>query len=186
MNNRLATRLLLLALSCASGPTLLVAELPSLPEDDWVPDGQVNAIVRTADTVYLGGAFTALGRNRPYGVPLDATSGLPLAAYPKVNAAVRCCVPDGAGGWYIGGDFTQVGTLPRNRLAHILSDGTVDTAWNPDANGTVWALAVSGSTVYVGGGVQHHHQPRRGHRSRLPGGDRHGRHVGRVESTLER
>ena len=68
-----------------------------------------------------------------------------------MNGTVFCCAPDGAGGWYIGGDFTQVGALTRSRLAHIKSDGTVDTAWNPKADNSVYALAVSGSTVYAGG-----------------------------------
>ena len=52
-------------------------------------------------------------------------------------------VPDGAGGWYIGGDFAYVGGLPRNCLAHIASNFTV-AAWNPNANAVVRALAVSG------------------------------------------
>jgi hypothetical protein len=105
------------ALWLAAGPAALAADPPSVLEYGWVPNAQVRAIVRTADTVYLGGNFTALGRNRPYGVPLDTTSGQPVAAYHKVNGTVSCCAPDGAGGWYIGGEFTQVGGLARNRLA---------------------------------------------------------------------
>ena len=61
--------------------------------------------------------------------------------------------PTVPGGWYIGGEFTQVGTVARNHIAHILSDGTVEADWNPNASSTVHALAVSGdgSTVYAGG-----------------------------------
>ena len=136
----------LLVIPGASG-----ADLPSTPSGDWVVDGQLNVIVRTADTTYLGGSFTMIGPNCPYGVPLSATSGQPVAAYPKVNGLVYCCAPDGTGGWYIGGTFTKVGALARNRLAHIKADGTVDAAWDPKANNTVKALTVSGSTVYVGG-----------------------------------
>jgi hypothetical protein len=139
------------ALWLAAGPPALAADPSATPMDGWVVNGTVSAIVRTVDTTYLGGAFTMIGPNRPYGVPLDLTSGLPVATYPKPNGAVRCCAPDGAGGWYIGGDFTRVGAFTRNRLAHIKPDGTVDDAWNPDAGSTVNALAVSGSTVYVGG-----------------------------------
>ena len=150
-NNRLHTGLLLLALVCAAGPVGVFADLPSTPSGDWVVDAQLNVIVRTADTTYLGGSFTMIGPNCPNGVPLSATSGQPVAAYPKVNAIVNCCAPDGTGGWYIGGNFTKVGALARNRLAHIKADGTVDAAWDPNANSTVKALTVSGSTVYVGG-----------------------------------
>ena len=53
------------ALWLAAGPAALAADPPSVLEYGWVPNAQVRAIVRTADTVYLGGNFTALGRNRP-------------------------------------------------------------------------------------------------------------------------
>ena len=66
---------------------------------------------------------------------------------------VYAVVPDGAGGWYIGGSFTQINQTPRNRVAHINSDHTLDLNWNPDADSTVYALALShdGQTLYVGG-----------------------------------
>ena len=45
------------------------------------------------------------------------------------------------------------GSTARNRLAKIpiAGDGAVDPDWNPDADGFVSALAVSGSNVYAGG-----------------------------------
>jgi predicted small secreted protein len=55
------------------------------------------------------------------------------------------------GGFYIAGEFTQVGTVTRNRIAKILPNGRPDLGWNPNANSTVWSLAVSGNTVYAGG-----------------------------------
>ena len=64
---------------------------------------------------------------------------------------MRATVPDGAGGYYVGGAFTEVGGTTRNNIAHILADGSVDTAFNPNANGNVETLAVSGSPVYAGG-----------------------------------
>src|SRR5439155_5127180 len=36
-------------------------------------------------------------------------------------------------------------------LAHISADGTLDLSWIPTADREVDALAVSGSTVYIGG-----------------------------------
>jgi hypothetical protein len=52
---------------------------------------------------------------------------------------------------YVGGEFTTVGVYTRNRIAAITASTGDVTSWNPNANGTVYALAVSGSTVYVGG-----------------------------------
>src|SRR5439155_5542547 len=58
---------------------------------------------------------------------------------------------------YAGGQFTLIGGQPRNNLAALnVSDGTA-TNFNPAPNGSdfgssVFALAVSGSTIYAGGG----------------------------------
>jgi uncharacterized membrane protein len=53
----------------------------------------------------------------------------------------------------IGGDFTAVGGVPRQHVAAILADGTLDQTWNPGADGTVYALAASadGSRIFLGG-----------------------------------
>jgi hypothetical protein len=61
---------------------------------------------------------------------------------------------------YAGGEFTQMGCntgcsitggpFTRNRLAAIGTDGSLQS-WNPNADGTVRALAASDTTVYAGG-----------------------------------
>src|SRR6185295_15039739 len=53
-------------------------------------------------------------------------------------------------GWYLGGQFASVRRLPRTNLAHVRADLTV-SPWNPGTNGLVYAIAASGSSVYVGG-----------------------------------
>ena len=70
---------------------------------------------------------------------------------PAVNGRVMTIAPDGAGGVYSGGAFTEVGGLDRRYAAHILADGTVAPAWQPDPDGFVRAIAVYGTTVYMGG-----------------------------------
>lgn len=53
----------------------------------------------------------------------------------------------------IGGDFTAVGDEPRNHVAAIRADGTVDPTFNPNVDGIVYALAGApdGSAIYLGG-----------------------------------
>ena len=52
----------------------------------------------------------------------------------------------------VGGDFTTVGGEPRNRLARLNADGTADTAFNPDLNGSVLSLALQlDGKLLVGG-----------------------------------
>ncbi len=81
---------------------------------------------------------------------IDPAMGTVDPDFPMVNGSIYAVAPDGAGGWYIGGSFTTVGELGRSRLAHILPDKTVGP-WNPYANSTVYALAVSDTVVYAGG-----------------------------------
>jgi hypothetical protein len=118
----------------------------------WVPDNYVDAVARSGNTIYIGGNFTHVGPQTGAAVALDTTTQLPVGAYPVVTSgSIYAGAPDGSGGWYIGGSFSKVGGLTRNNIAHVKSDGTVDPNWNPDADGVVWTIAVSGATVYVGG-----------------------------------
>lgn len=118
--------------------------------DLWVTNGEVRTMVRGGSTIYVGGSFTQVGPYTGSGVLLNTTSGQRVTPWPAVNGPVYAAASDGAGGWYIGGNFSIVEGVARNHLAHIRSDGTV-APWNPDADGTVYALSVSGSLVYVGG-----------------------------------
>jgi len=83
-------------------------------------------------------------------VPISTKTGKPAGAFPKVNGPVGVCIADGAGGWYVGGRFTQVGDSPRKCIAHIKSDGVVDPVWNADVDcsyyPSVGALALSGTS----------------------------------------
>jgi|GEM_PF-821335 len=122
-----------------------------LRQDTWVTDGVVLAIAATPTMTYIGGNFTWVMPITGSGVPINITTAQPSGPFPKVNGTIRICVSDGSDGWYIGGDFTAVNSVARNRIAHILSDGTLDTAWNPNASARVSAMALSDATLYVGG-----------------------------------
>ncbi len=123
---------------------------------------EVRAIAVADDgTVYVGGTFTRIGPMTGSGVPVTADAGVPAATFAKVDGLVYAAVADGSGGWYIGGEFAHVGGEPRQNLAHVLADGTVDPAWAPGASGTypyeptfggaVWVLAFDGTTIYAAG-----------------------------------
>jgi hypothetical protein len=80
-------------------------------------------------------------------------SSSPLATA-RVDGTVRSVVESG-GLVYIGGTFSSAtdssGTVTRNNAAAFDAGTGQLTAWNPDTNGEVDSLAVSGSTVYLGG-----------------------------------
>jgi hypothetical protein len=121
---------------------------------DWQPFSNVavtqlgynNGIV-----YYSGSGITTVGVAHRGAAPLDKVSGLVESGALTLNGNVNAVVSDGAGGWYIGGTFTTVGTVTRNRLAHLLADNSLDTSWDPNVGGTVNALFLSGSVLYVGG-----------------------------------
>lgn len=131
---------------------------PAATEPDtraWITDGTIHAIERFGSIVYLGGAFTYIGPNTGFGASLDASNGQPQTKFARLDSgtAVYAAVPDGTGGWFVGGDFTRAGTAIRSNVVHLTSSGTVDELFSPDPNGTVYALAYDsdGQRLYVGG-----------------------------------
>jgi hypothetical protein len=153
------TRAVLLGVALVAGGfvgTLPEAEaaVSNTPDETWVTNGDVNSVFRAGSRIYLGGNFDQVGAGTGSGVPLDPASGARSASFPKVNGPVYVTVPDGAGGWYIGGDFTRVGDRSRHNAARILADGTVG-AWNPNVDHAVRAIALGpgggANLAWIGG-----------------------------------
>ena len=116
-------------------------------------DNAVKVIAPAPDgSVYLAGLFKNIGVETGGAVPVDMSLGQPaLADFPIVAGKVNAVVPDRAGGFFVGGEFTQVGTFSRRNLVHILASGVVDPAFSPNLNGAVNALALDGGALFVGG-----------------------------------
>ncbi|MCB0878884.1 MAG: hypothetical protein KDC46_07885 [Thermoleophilia bacterium] len=128
------------------------------PPDAATPLGStvtngVRAIATTPERVYLGGAFTQVGTRLGGGIRVDATTARLQAGSPQIVGDVIDSVPDGSGGWFIGGDFTRVGGIARARIAHLLPDGGVDPYFDPGTgfDDGVEVLLRVGSTLYAGG-----------------------------------
>jgi hypothetical protein len=87
------------------------------------------------------------------GIELDMT-GRPVRG-PGLGritgGAVSAVVPDGRGGWYVGGSFQKIDGATHPRLAHIQVDGTLDVDWQPAPDGAVEALHLEGDLLYVAG-----------------------------------
>ena len=76
---------------------------------------------------------------------------------PNANDTVRAIVVQADGKIIIGGDFTSVSpnggaAVTRNRIARFNPDGTLDTDFNPNANGTVYSIAVTPNGGILAGG----------------------------------
>ncbi len=134
----------------ASGPAML--------QEFWGANGNVLDMARSGNTLYIAGSFRSVGENSGGCVPFSGRTGAPLRPFPKFAGTVHVIVPDGGGGWYVGGEFTAVDGKPRACLAQVLPDGSI-SSWNPRATGSpgyidppaVTAIVVQGDRVFVGG-----------------------------------
>ena len=141
------TRFLLLVLMMFS---VSPASAQVLRDDLWVTNGGVYASTVVGNTLYLGGNFSRVGPATGGLMPVHVTTGSPLQVPLLVDGTIKAIVPDGAGGWYVGGGFRHIQGFARNSLARIRANGTVQ-AWDPNVNGTVNAMLLSGGKIYLGG-----------------------------------
>jgi hypothetical protein len=125
------------------------------------PNGTVYSFSTIGNTAYVGGSFDRIGIYTGGGAALDAATGSLRPGNPgfRVSGAsstypgglVTVAVADGAGGWYVGGEFHALGGVLRPYLARVDANGNL-LSWTPPApNGSVWSLLLSGTTLYVGG-----------------------------------
>jgi trimeric autotransporter adhesin len=86
------------------------------------------------------------------GVALASPSNVPDAGTVQTDGQVSAIVVSG-NKIYLGGYFTHVDGVQRNRLAALDATTGQLTSWNPNANDNVRSLAVSadGSRIYAGG-----------------------------------
>ena len=132
---------------------------------NWTPrvlDGQVEAIKRVGNTVYVGGDFTQIQApddaapvlNRPYLFAFNATTGAILDSFAAVpSGPVKVLLPDGNGRVYVGGQFTKMNGVTRSHVA--LVDGTTGArinAFKPSkTNSAVFDLRLRGQQLIVAG-----------------------------------
>jgi uncharacterized delta-60 repeat protein len=124
-------------------------------------DNDVNAIAVQADgRIVIGGAFTQVGAYlRNHIARLNADGSVDTAFDPSANGtSVNALALQPDGKLVLGGGFTSLspsggGALTRNNIARLNADGSVDTAFNPNASGNVLALALQPDGKLVAGGV---------------------------------
>ena len=122
--------------------------IKNFPRSDY---NYTNSFAVDGNTLYVAGPFTVLQNTVRSLAKVDTTSGSLDLNYPFTDGYIYAIYNDGTGGYYIGGSFNRVGKENRTNLAHILSNGTVDTAFNPNVNGQVNCITASADTLYFGG-----------------------------------
>jgi hypothetical protein len=127
----------------------------------WHPDtsGEIHALQVSPDgqTIFAGGNFSDLGgapRESLGALSATSDSALPWDPHPNSNVHALLLRPDGSR-LYVGGEFDNFGggTTLRNSLAEFEVGNNTPTAFNPNPDSYVFALALSpdAGTLYFGG-----------------------------------
>ena len=149
-------------LVATGGAASAASDLADLSDHTYQTNGRVAAILPIGNTIYLAGSFTSL---RPYAADpgtgevarnylaaVDRDTGQLLPWNPGANkeAYALGASPDGSV-IYIGGLFTKVGGLTRDKVAAVTAATGSVTGWAPTADNKVQAIAVTNTRVYLGG-----------------------------------
>lgn len=153
---------------------LAAIDLNTLTVTSWDPnaDNTVYTIEVSGSDIFVGGAFTSVGHvgggYRVQFAKLNDTTGeadsncYPYVYYydddgcPYCQTVYSIEVYDGY--IYVGGHFDRVaydgvGLDYRNNLLRFNNDATCSLdSWNPDPNGTVYSIEISGENLFIGGG----------------------------------
>lgn len=118
---------------------------------------KVRSILSYRNHILMGGDFRKVGLSTGSVAVLDKNSGTAIPSrfcpFLKVKGETYAAVPDGSGGFYIGGYFTHVQGIKRSQVAHILPGCQLDPNFivTEDASRNVNALLVLGDQLYIGG-----------------------------------
>lgn len=116
-------------------------------------DGEVRAVGATASgEIWLGGAFKHLGTSLRMGLArLDTTGTLAPRVDAELPGEVSSILPVAGGAAIVAGRFLKVDGAAHRHIVRFASSGLVDHAFQAQADSTVFALALSGTSVYLGG-----------------------------------
>jgi uncharacterized delta-60 repeat protein len=139
--------------------------------DVETPVSGASMLLRRPYGLLVGGQFLkADGLLTPYALRLGSSGSIDTAPHPDdailaliaasigepgpltVSGLLRAVVALPDGSFVFGGSFTSVGGTPRNYLAKLRPDGTLDPQFDPSASAAVYALAIDAAgQVYAGG-----------------------------------
>lgn len=117
-------------LLCSSISTWAQLSNPNL--DFPMALGKINDVITFGDTSYVFGEMDSIAFREDNLVFLDSNFAKTFSldiTHNKRRAIVNRVIGDQAGGYFIFGTFTKVNGVERHNLAHVFSDGTVDTSF---------------------------------------------------------
>jgi uncharacterized delta-60 repeat protein len=147
-----------------SGDHNYIARLNTDGTDDFFFDPSADDVVESLAVqsdgkILVGGAFSHMnGVSRGEIARLSPNGTLDTGFDPNANSDVFAIVIQPDGKIVIGGDFKFLtpnggATVARNYIARVNADGTLDTNFNPNANGDVYTIALQADGKIVVGGA---------------------------------
>lgn len=117
-------------------------------------------LVRDGNYIYIAGPYTTVGSRltcNPVSIESEPNSNYPLK-FKNLNGNLntgmtsQCAVISG-NDLYIGGSFTNVSGISRNKVAAVSIDPNNFSVrnWDPNCNANCNVLVLSGGTMYLGG-----------------------------------
>jgi len=130
-------------------------------------NGEIFALALQADgKLIFGGSFDNVnGVSRGRIARLNVDGSLDTTYDPQANTIVRALCLQADGKLIVGGDFITLqpnaatSNTSRNYIARLNSDGTVDTGYNPTANGAIYTFTLQADGKLLAGGAFTAFQP---------------------------
>lgn len=165
--------LLTMAVLAGAAPPA-TATLSPTADRTWMTDGNVYAVVRAGDRIYIGGRFSHVSACPPtLSCPtntvdalnvaaLDATTGVAIRDFrPQIqgSGAIVYALAVLGGNLFVGGQFDAVDGTPRRNLAAVdlgsgVLDPTFDTPVGVDATDHIRGMVASTTRIYIAGGFR--------------------------------
>lgn len=118
--------------------------------------GTIYSVVKSNDgsKIFVGGEFNYVGKPVAANVIADSATLTYQSTSPIVTGYITAVCEDGAGGFYVGGKFTEINGHQVYHLARIKSDNTLDVNFNAQMSAQydeIYSLYYYNNIVYVGG-----------------------------------
>lgn len=115
-----------------------------------VPNGTVLSMAhdKANNALYIAGRFAGFGVKTGGGAILDH-SGKLIQQPPVFNGRTFASISDGNGGFYVGGDFSDVNATGIKHIAHVNGDGTIDSQFKPIVNAAVKHFSMIAGQLYA-------------------------------------
>ena len=164
MAGRMRLALLAATVAALAAPVSASAALSSIPASSWQTNGRVRAIAVGAHKIFIGGDFTRCaaparpsgGTARNHLAAFSLTTGKLMPWNPRANGTVTALRLNANATTSTSAAASPPSTAtPAPISAAVTASGSTLRKWHANTNGTVYAIAVSTTRVYVGGSFDH-------------------------------